>query len=471
MDHGRRESLLALLSATAAAVALGALLGLSSLRMDDPPVGAAQAILVVVCATTITLSGRSCVQAASGYGPWTHLGSLFIGVGSIFAFVLPGIQLLGGNRESRLAQQGLVVGDVAIGVAQASLVVAMALTAFFLGELLAARITARRLDRKREQANPNWNTQATWVILVVLSFAPILLLVLGPESPREVFTARGTAEGRGAAAVLGWAPALAVSLAVLRHHFNSRIIVGASIALVAFLVLAGNRSPLLLIFLAVALRFLFSLDSPLRTVRGVLAIATAGYLAAVTLVAISDWRGEIIRGQQASLAKSSTEALSNPLGKLGGAGLDSLDGLVLSTKVDRAVVGAHWTDPSKVVTGFIPHQLWPAKPNWLTIDVSRAYLRFQASGMFLSGAGYSWLIWGGAIGTVLAFFLLGLGSSLIFSRQRATFGIGALLTIYFVVRFSFAGDAFDGFHALGLAGLALLAAQLGRAAVAMARGA
>ncbi len=51
---------------------------------------------------------------------------------------------------------------------------------------------------------------------------------------------------------------------------------------------------------------------------------------------------------------------------------------------------------------------------------------------------------------MLGFLLLGLMSEALFSRLRVV-SIWTVLLAYFLLRFSFGGDAFDAFHVLGLA--------------------
>lgn len=441
----------------ASALALGLLVVLLAGPLEDPPVGAAQTLLASVCAFTIAWSGRSCIRAARGRGRWTHLGSLILGIGSVLAFLLPGVQLLQGDREFRLAQQGLAFAQIPEAVAAAHLVMALALIAFLLGEVVGARGAEPRRLRTRI-ARFDLGGKGTWLVLVVLTAVSTLISLQDSLPLQAEFASRGTVEGEGLLAVLGWAPALAAAIAILGRHYRSKGAVAITLAFVALLTVSGNRSPLLLIFLALALRYLGRLDTPGRTARSMIAIAVAAYLGATMLVAISTWRGEVIRGQESSLTRTAGEAIANPYVKLSGAGLDSLDGLILAMRIDGRTVGAKWTDPSKALTGFVPHQIWPAKPPWLSNTVARVHLRFGASGMFLSGAGYAWLIWGGAIGAIATFLLLGLGSSYVLAASRGAFGLGSLLAVYFLVRFAFGGDAFDAFHVLGLAALTAAAA-------------
>lgn len=421
------------------------------------------AVLGLACASVVGVSLRSCVRAARGLGRWTHLGSLFLSIGSLVAFLLPGLQLIAGGRRSKLSAIGWPLFSLDRDVIGADILIALVLIGFFAGELLIANVYANTQSRRGPSIKSlglDWNSEATWTALLCLSGFVVFLRLLNFGSLQATFSARGTAKGVGFFAILGWAPALTVAIAALHHHYDSRKAVAASILLVAYLIVAGNRSPLLLIFVAFVLRFVSTLRTPSRTFRVTILLAALAYLAATLAVAQSAWRGEVMRGNHMSLVTATSNALADPFASLGESGLDSLDGLILARQVDPRTVKASWTDPVKIVTGFVPHQLWPAKPEWLSGTVARTYLHYGASGMFLSGAGYTTLIWGGAGGAILAFFLLGIWSSWMLLKTRGAFTVRDLLVIYFLLRFTFAGDAFDGFHVLGLACVVMLASLI-----------
>jgi hypothetical protein len=139
----------------------------------------------------------------------------------------------------------------------------------------------------------------------------------------------------------------------------------------------------------------------------------------------------------------------DPWGRLQQQGLDTVDGLILSTKVDRDYVGASVADPLKIVTGFVPRLVWPEKPPWLGEMVTQHYTNFGAGGIFLSGPGYTVIVFGTAAAVPLLFLLLGFFTESIFRRMTEP-SIWTVLLAYFLVRFFFAGDAFDAFHVLGL---------------------
>ena len=98
----------------------------------------------------------------------------------------------------------------------------------------------------------------------------------------------------------------------------------------------------------------------------------------------------------------------------------------------------------------MPYQIWPNKPEFLSPTVSHEYTMFGGnSGMFLSGPGYMYLIFGGLAGAILGFGLLGfmVGFGLRVLRDRPFW---ALFILYFLVRFLSGGDAFDGLYVLTL---------------------
>ena len=142
-------------------------------------------------------------------------------------------------------------------------------------------------------------------------------------------------------------------------------------------------------------------------------------------------------------------AAQDPFVHLQQQGLDTVDGLILATKVDRKLAGAEVTDPLKSVTGFIPHQIWPSKPPWLSAQITQLYTNFGAGGIFLSGPGYTLVVFGTAAAVPVLFLLLGFFSERIFRRMTQP-SIWTALLGYFLVRFFYAGDAFDANHVLGL---------------------
>jgi len=262
-------------------------------------------------------------------------------------------------------------------------------------------------------------------------------------------------------ALLRWSGPLAIALAILRRHFGRRSLVVVSVVLTGLAAGQGVRSPLVLIGLAVLARVLQAVGERRTRLRvAVPAMALGCYLAAALLVGLSTWRGDIIRDRPASLPSHLATALASPVPKLQQeGGLDSLDGLLLTRRAEPEAVGASWTDPAKALTGFIPHQVWEGKPDWLSVAVTSHYLGWAAGGIFLSGVGYAGLIFGGWPGVALAFLVLGAAAEALSGRMRAD-SLASVLLTYFLVRFLFNGDAFDAFHVIGLYALFRVAAAV-----------
>ncbi len=431
-------------------------------------VNALQALLATCCIAMVLLGGVSSSRAlARGDAP-RHVGSIVIGSLSFLAVVLPGYQLAAGLRESRLVEQGLSLGDVDRDLSLAYGVWMVALAAYVFGELSGALISRLTRVTRAVGAASVWDGRRTYSVLVLAGIAAYF--VAPPTPDQTTFAARGSESGQGLFALLAWTPALAVALAVVRRHFGSRTFVMVSISFVVLLITYGNRSPLLLIAAAVFARLLERQRTSPARLGAIVVAATLGYAGLVGLVAVGAWRGEIIRGNEASLIGSVEDSARDPLARLTSAGVDTLDGLILSQYVDRDLVGASVTDPAKVLLGFIPHQVWADKPDWLSVTVAQNYLRFGASGMFLSGPGYARLVFGGILGVFIVFWALGATAELL-TRRIGMCGLGFVLLMYLLTRFPFGGDAFDLFHVAGLYLVvrAAWALQLGVALIAPAR--
>lgn len=448
------------LSATEASIAavaagsIGALAATWPALSGEVPVGVLGA---VVAATAALLLARSLYIAAesvgAGGGP-RRLGSAVLGFGALLAIALPGAQLVAGARESRLSILGFESMNVDADVSKAFGIFLLSIAAFVAGEFLGDRFT---------RAGPSGfgtrleSRSVFWALLVLGAMVAIASPV---GDQQQAFSVRGDIQGQGALTLLRWSLPLAVSIAVLNRHWHSRAMVLISLLLIEYIVQGGARSPLLLVGVALGLRLLDAFARSRRRLVVVLfAVALVWGSAAVT-VGFSSWRGEIIRGQEASLTSQIGKAAGDPFGRLTRAGLDSLDGLILAMNADPKSVGASWTDPTKAVTGFVPHQVWPQKPDWLDNQVTEYYLGVGGGGLFLTAPGYAFVVFGGLPGVAGLLLLLGLLSGTSFRRLRLL-SLPAVLLTYFLLRFLFGGgDAFDPFHVLGLWLLALFAAAL-----------
>lgn len=401
---------------------------------------AGSALFVLVRSLTIC---RESLRAGGGYA---HLGSAAFGFGVLLAVVLPGLQLLAGARESRIESLGFPTPDVGPDLALAFLLYAMAVGAFYFGETVVGGGEALRERRFRlEGVRPlgrTWESRGTYLVLLVIG---VLFVLFAGTS----FEDRGRTVGQGFTQLFGYAAPIAIAIGVLNRHWGSRTYVVLSLVGVGVLLPGGVRTPLLIVAAAVAMRYLrSSAAQPIRW-RQVLAAGLAIYMGATMLVALSTYRGSRDAADAASLPTNVARAAVNPFSQLQAQGVDTVDGLILATKVDREYVGASWLDPTKVVTGFVPRQLWPEKPIWLGTTVTQAYTNFGAGGIFLSGPGYALIVFGSIAAVPVLFGLLGAFSESLLRRMIEP-SVWSALLVYFLMRFFFAGDAFDAFHVLGL---------------------
>ena len=360
--------------------------------------------------------------------------------------ILPGVQLVLGTRKSRLEDNGFPTQDVGHDLALAFLIFTMALLAFWAGELLAEAIAMRKgrdaVVPSRPIGRP-WETRATYWFLMVVGVV-LIIASIGSD-----FSQRGTVTGQGAIQLFGYSAPLAIAIGILNRHWGSRFLAAVSLGVLAFLIAEGIRTPLLIIAAAAGVRYLYSTRTRRFGLREIVVIVLAIYVGSVMLVSLSAWRGQKNTGGTLGLPEIVVLAAQDPFVHLQQQGLDTVDGLILATKVDRKLAGAEVTDPLKTVTGFIPHQIWPSKPPWLSAQITQLYTNFGAGGIFLSGPGYTLVVFGTAAAVPILFLLLGFFSERIFRRMTEP-SIWTALLGYFLVRFFYAGDAFDANHVLGL---------------------
>jgi hypothetical protein len=406
-------------------------------------------VALVLALLSILIASRSlgaCRVSLRAGGGFSRLGSATFGAGILIAVILPGVQLALGTRKSRLDDTGFATQGVGNALTLALLIFTMALLAFWIGELLAEAIAMRRGRNQLVPSRPigrPWETRATYWFLLVVGVV-LIIASIGSD-----FSQRGTVTGQGVIQLFGYSAPLAVAVGLLNRHWGSRFLAAVSLALMAFMILQGIRTPLLIVAAAAGVRYLHSTANRQFGLRQILVIVLAIYVGAVMLVSLSAWRGQKNTGGTLGLPEIVVLAAQDPFVHLQQQGLDTLDGLILATKVDPKLAGATVTDPLKVVTGFIPHQIWPSKPPWLSAEVTQLYTNFGAGGIFLSGAGYTLIVFRTAAAVPILFLLLGFFSERIF-RRMAEPSIWTALLVYFLVRWFFAGDAFDANHVLGL---------------------
>ncbi|HEY7152181.1 MAG TPA: hypothetical protein VH391_10910 [Solirubrobacterales bacterium] len=422
----------------AAALVYGVALGITI------PAGMAAVVLALLSVLIATRSLGACRASLRAGGGFSRLGSAVFGAGIVIAVILPGAQLALGTRKSRLDDTGFATQDVGHALTLAFLIFTMALVAFWVGELLAegrkpgseGTVTDRPIGRP-------WESKATYWFLLVVGVA-LIIAAIGSD-----FSQRGRVTGQGVIQLFAYSAPLAVAVGLLNRHWGSRFLAAVSLGLMTFMVLQGIRTPLLIVAAAAGVRYVHSTANRQFGPRQILVIVLAIYVGAVMLVSLSAWRGQKNTGGDLGLPEIIVLAAQDPFVHLQEQGLDTVDGLILATKVDPQLAGATVTDPLKVVTGFIPHQIWPNKPPWLSAEVTQAYTNFGAGGIFLSGAGYTLIVFRTAAAVPILFLLLGFFCERIFRRMTQP-SIWTALLVYFLVRWYFAGDAFDANHVLGL---------------------
>ena len=410
------------------------------------PAGMAALILALLSILIASRSLGACRVSLRAGGGFSRLGSAIFGAGILIAVILPGVQLVLGTRKSRLEDNGFPTQDVGHDLALAFLIFTMALLAFWAGELLAEAIAMRKgrdaVVPSRPIGRP-WETRATYWFLMVVGVV-LIIASIGSD-----FSQRGTVTGQGAIQLFGYSAPLAIAIGILNRHWGSRFLAAVSLGVLAFLIAEGIRTPLLIVAAAAGVRYLYSTRTRRFGPREIVVIVLAIYVGSVMLVSLSAWRGQKNTGGTLGLPEIVVLAAQDPFVHLQQQGLDTVDGLILATKVDRKLAGAEVTDPLKTVTGFIPHQIWPSKPPWLSAQITQLYTNFGAGGIFLSGPGYTLIVFGTAAAVPILFLLLGFFSERIF-RRMAEPSIWTALLGYFLVRFFYAGDAFDANHVLGL---------------------
>jgi hypothetical protein len=408
-------------------------------------------VLAVVVLVRSILRSRSSVH--KGLGPSRLTSAIFAGA-ALVAIAIPGAELLARVRTSTLTLLGYGGLSTVHDVTAAYALTLLGLVSCVIGEELAA---GRRPAIKPVRAE--WmGLESKFTFWILLGFGVAGLVLLPRGSDQDTFASRGQIAGQGVFITLQYCLPLAVSVAVLASHWRSKLLplvtLGASVLIVYW---TGARTPLLMIGAAVMVRMLFQFAATSHPMRYVAACALAVYCGAVLFVGISSWRGLVIEGQTPSIVHEIYVASLDPFGQLTNGGLDTLDGLTLAIGIDPATVGASWTDPFKAITNLVPSQIWPSKPEWLGAIVTHFYLSFGGrAGIFLSGPGYLYLIFGGALGMAAAFFAIGLAFEVLLSRLRRP-TILIALAAYFLFRFFVGGDAFDIFNTITLL-LALLAA-------------
>lgn len=408
---------------------------------------AQSAILILPLAIAIRSFRRLSNQRHATRGSLAGTPSLFLSLGTLVGVTLPGFQLLTGLRQSLIQRLGFPLGDVQSELTIAYTLWLIALVACWVGDEASTSVTRRHVQTKPVSRLPDGSLM-TFICLV--AFGLVGTALAASPDLQAAFSNRGQTKGQGILVLAEYGLPLAASLGLLRSHWGRWWAPLLSIvALYRIVSVTGTRTPLLLVGVVMALLLVRRITErrprPLYVVAGL----AAAYVGAVLSLAVGLWRGAIISGTSQGFTDALWSAAANPLAVTAG-GLDTLDGLILSAHVDGRVVGATVFDPLKGITNLIPYQIWPDKPDWLSATVTHYYLAFGGqAGIFLSGPGYVYII-GGPVAIAITFLALGFATSIALDRFSRNSMI-SLLVVYFFVRFSFGGDAFDVLHVMSLA--------------------
>lgn len=399
------------------------------------------------CAVLVTSLSHA-IQSLRRSNRFAYGGSTMVATATLIGIVIPGAQLILGARQSRLLEFGAYVPTATHNTDIGILIAAVALLAFVGGDLVASRLKGPT-PSVQGRSGDIWERVDTKRIFYVLIGVGVMATLLQPGSQQEIFASRGQVSGQGILHLALHALPLGVALAITKRHWGSRGLVFLNMLLLLLIVRGGTREPLLLIAIAVGIRVLRTIAGRKFRVRYLIVTCCLAYVGLVTAVALPAWRAEVAHGSGASLPRELLKAASDPVSRMTTAGLDTYDGLILSTYVDRHRVGATVTDPLKALTTFVPRQVWPTKPEFLGPIVTHLYTRIGGrAGIFLSGPGYAFLITGGVLGAAVLFALLGIAAGWAL-RSLAVDSVLLVLVSYFLFRFVIAGDAFDLFNLFG----------------------
>lgn len=410
---------------------------------------------VVGISLPIGLAARSARKKSAGAHADTTVPIVCLGIALVIGYGASYLLIItNGGWISTLARLGFLT-NVDDGLLHHTMAISLLSFYAFMAGWAATRRSASprfRAETVHSTMGRQWNRQR--VVIVLLAFGAVGQLLTG-GGRLSALASRGQQEGDGVVVLLSWGLPLAVSVLVFNRHFGRRRWVVASAVVVAYLVSAGVRSPLIPILIAYVVRVVMGERRPVgfRTIALGLLLS---YVAMVGFAAMSQWRGMYVQtGGHYSYAAAIGQTYRSPLKSFTNAGLDTLDGQIFAQLLLDRGVRASPVDVSKTIYELIPHQIWPGKPTWLAVELSKRYLDYHASGMVLSGAGYLELTWGGIWGVMAGYALLGAASVVVLRRTGSSFY--SVLWCYLLVRFTVAGDAFDLFHVLGLVLVMVLA--------------
>lgn len=413
--------------------------------------------LGALCLVTLA-SGNALFWNLRHANQWTGITSTMAGALGVVAYVIPGTQLLNAERVSRLTELQASVLTSQDDFAQNFGTVTLAIGALSLCENIASRFVAtpEKPYRLVSQFGLMGGLASRRVFLGAVAIG-VTATLLGPTRSASDLVDRGQVQGAGALTAVALALPVALSIGIIYRHWDSKFLALASLAGFLILVtLAQSRSPILILAIALAIRIIRGMSDGAgnRTSGGrapvgrapvgrVVALVCVAYVVIVFIVAFSAYRSDLMNYTAKPAADYVIGAAMNPVGELATVGaLDTFDGLTLARHVSPETMNASFTDPLKGITNIIPRQIWVDKPEFISARVTRTYTTFGGlSGIFLSGPGYLYLVWGGLPGVVLGFALIGVFGAAV-SRSHVS-DVARLFFLYFLTRFIVAGEAFD----------------------------
>ncbi|GAB3365700.1 hypothetical protein GCM10027300_41460 [Modestobacter lapidis] len=263
-------------------------------------------------------------------------------------------------------------------------------------------------------------------------------------SRSTAFSTRATETGAGIQSLLYWCIPAAIAVGLLNKHWESKLRLFVDLALLGVLITSGNRSPLLLVVAAVAIRLLQG------SRKHILALGLLTPVAVVVLSALSLWRGAVSSGRETGLYEAIRITVSDPVAIVFGSGFDTVEGLRLSAALADSGVRAPWWSPLMAIGNFIPRAVWPDKPQIFGSEIGQRHLGLSTSGIFLSGPGYGILLTGTVIGAAVVLAAFAIATRLAVQRLGHHLFV-ASVGLYLALRFVLAGDPFDVSNALQVA--------------------
>jgi hypothetical protein len=386
------------------------------------------------------VGGLAVVESLRTGRGYTGIGACVLAVVLYLAVYTAGTQLLAGARTSVLSHLGFLTPSLREDALIAVALFVTAAGAFAAGEGLVA---GSRLGTTGEPPRRVLSYRSPFVALVIIGI--VVNVATGQMVDAQILELRGQVTGQGALAVLQQTLPIAIGIGILHRHWGSWGLVALSgLGLVSYLAVVQSRSMLLFVGLAVVVRLLGRLREHRVRPRDVMLLTVLMYVASLFVVAFGQWRSAVRSYGSSDFFPWLASSLPFPWQQLSARGsLDTLDGLVLSMNADRTKVGASVLDPLKGIVNLVPSQLWADKPEFLGPRVTHAYTDFGGrSGLFLSGPGYLYIVYAGALGMALASFLLGVLVTLLLRRVRRSVVLTTVV-VYGTCRFMVGGDAFD----------------------------